>query len=126
MTLPVCQLKLKEIQKYTGIYWWHWELQFIEIKLSKRILGLNVVSTERWHPFFSEKEKIPILANDNLHNRHNRVNFLISFSGIASEKGSYGHKGYCHRQVLVRKIHELQKLTSEVGENGAPHKRKAD
>lgn len=117
MTLPVCQLKQKEIQEYTGIYSRHWELQFIIVKLSKRVLGINFVSTEHWYPVFSEEEKLLVHTNDDLHNRHNRQNLLIRFSGIASEKGDYGHKGYCHRQVFVRKIHELQKVTCEAGEN---------
>ena len=97
--------KVAETGEYLGRYTEHWEVPHILVFTGYRLFGL-LPQFERWLP--EGDSELPASVEGRESQQH-----LVSFSGVVSERGRFGHMGTAERTVIVTKLIESSQWPDE-------------
>jgi hypothetical protein len=98
--------------EFAGVYVEHWEVSRLSIEVGRRLWGL-LPKRERWQAHFPPDFRVPEedKQTESLRRRRSRF-FRIRFIGVPSEVGRFGHKGFCHRKVDIKRVLEMAEINN--------------
>ena len=97
------QIETEESATFVGLYRPHWEVGHIQIALTKRWLGF-IPAFESWSPLFVAEFPVDfdILNNDS--------NFIITFVGVPTKRGQFGHMGSMCREIRITEFLDVRTI----------------
>lgn len=99
-------------KEYEGIYVLQWEVSRLVITSGRKLFGM-VTKKEKWLPVFPSDFSFPF-SMESLRGTPGKF-YRLRVRGVLGEKGSFGHRGACSRQISVSEVLLCQQIEDPGG-----------